>query len=124
MHIMLFNCLDRLKDDLTGLFRKPEMNVYLAISQDDIIRILNTSRIDSAVLWIPDIDNGMLQVLHAYSQTQFFLLGTSLSKVVRYDNLHAFSSDGFKFSLHEITAQLTETGLRKSGVTRADVKMI
>ncbi len=93
MQILLFNCLERIKRDLTRLLQSPEVSVYLSVSKSDIIRILNSTHIDIAMLSIPDIDTNLLNVLHAYKNTKFYFFGTPSSMLTRYDNLHAVGMD-------------------------------
>ena len=89
MRILLYNCFDRLEDDLACLFETPENNVYLAISESDILRILNQTEIHLAILAIEKVDGGLLKILQAYPHTRFYLFDVTSKQIAAYTNLHA-----------------------------------
>ncbi len=95
MHVLLFNCPGSTVEETTELLQISEVNVYLAVSQSDVLRILNSTRIDVAVLSIPDLEKRLLKLLHSFTETQFYLYGAPPASLASYKNLHAVNDGSY-----------------------------
>ena len=59
-HILIYKCLDALGGDLRRLMQTTDTSIYLAVSHQDILRIVRTAPIDLAALDAADIDQATL----------------------------------------------------------------
>jgi len=81
MQVLLYNCFEKMGDDIGFLFESRKTSVYLAVSREDILRLLQGTGIEVAVLATERLDDDFLRVMHVYPHTRFLLLGEQPANV-------------------------------------------
>ncbi len=79
-HILLYNCIEMLGDNLDALFEHQETSVYLAVCEEDVFRILRSVRIAVAVINVTGFDKALLVHLEDEFDTKFLYFCDPVTK--------------------------------------------